>query len=237
MDFIDLLSLLLGGWKPYMVIICSGCLSHEIEDAMPNLLVVETSSRGEASVSRQLTKRFVANWQGVNPKGVVVRRDLAKDALPHVTMPWLSAYFTPPQSHTSDMVDQLSLSDTLVAELLAADELVIATPVYNYNVPASLKAWVDHIVRKGVTLGFDGKGLLVGKKATVILASGGVYGEASPIDHLNFAPRYLEAILNVLGISEVTVVHGGGAKAVDMGEASMEAFVDAFIPEPSRAAA
>lgn len=204
---------------------------------MPNLLVVETSSRGEASVSRQLTRRFVANWQGVNPKGVVVRRDLANDALPHVTMPWLSAYFTPPQAQTSDMVEQLSLSDTLVAELLAADELVIATPVYNYNIPASLKAWIDHIVRKGLTLGFDGKGLLTGKKATVLLASGGVYGEASPIDHLNFAPRYLEAILNVLGITDVSIIHGHGAKAVDLGEASMEAFVDAFIPEPDRAAA
>lgn len=204
---------------------------------MPNLLVVETSSRGEASVSRQLTKRFVANWQGVNPKGVVVRRDLAKDALPHVTMPWLSAYFTPPQAHTADMVEQLSLSDMLVAELIAADQLVIATPVYNYNIPASLKAWVDHIVRKGLTLGFDGKGLLIGKKATVILASGGIYGEASPIDHLNFAPRYLEAILNVLGITDVTVIHGQGAKAVDLGEASMEAFVDAIIAEPNRAAA
>lgn len=204
---------------------------------MPNLLVVETSSRGEASVSRQLTKRFVANWQGVNSKGVVVQRDLAQDALPHVTMPWLSAYFTPPQAHTSDMVEQLRLSDTLVTELLAADELVIATPVYNYNIPASLKAWVDHIVRKGLTLGFDGKGLLIGKKATVILASGGVYGEASPIDHLNFAPRYLEAILNVLGITNVTVIHGEGAKAVDLGGASMEAFVDAFIQEPNRAAA
>jgi len=204
---------------------------------MTNLLVVETSSRGEASVSRQLTKRFVANWQGVNPTGVVVRRDLANDALPHVTMPWLSAYFTPPPSHTPAMVEQLRLSDTLVAELLAADELVIATPVYNYNVPSSLKAWVDHIVRKGQTLGFDGKGLLTGKKATVLLASGGVYGEASPIDHLNFAPRYLEAILNVLGIMDVTVVHGGGAKAVDLGEASMEAFVDAFIQAPNRAAA
>lgn len=204
---------------------------------MPNLLVVETSSRGEASISRQLTKRFVANWQGVNPKGVVVRRDLAKDAPPHVTMPWLSAYFTPPQARTSEMMEQLSLSDTLVAELLAAEELVIATPVYNYNIPASLKAWVDHIVRKGLTLGFDGKGLLIGKKATVLLASGGIYGAASPIDHLNFAPRYLESILNVLGITDVTVVHGEGAKAVDLGEASMEAFVDAFIQEPNRAAA
>ncbi len=135
------------------------------------------------------------------------------------------------------MAEQLRLSDTLVAELLAAEELVIATPVYNYNIPASLKAWIDHIVRKGLTLGFDGKGLLTIKRATVIIASGGTYGEASPIDHLNFAPRYLKSILNVLGISDVTIIHGEGAKAVDLGEAKMDTFVDAFIPKLNSAAA
>lgn len=193
------------------------------------ILVVETSPRGPASVSRQLTKRFLTNWQELNPTGNIVTRDLAAAELPHVTMPWLSAYFTPPHAHTPDMTSQLRLSDTLVAELSAADELVIATPVYNYNIPASLKAWIDHIVRKGVTLGFDGKGLLTGKKATVIIASGGIYSGNSPIEHLNFVPRYLKSILNVLGIDDVTIVHGEGAKAVDLGEATMDAFVDAFV--------
>lgn len=196
---------------------------------MTQLLVVETSARGSASISRQLTKRFSSNWQKSNPTGKIVTRDLAIDELPHVTMPWLSAYFTPPHAQTPEMTAQLRLSDTLVAEVLAADELVIATPVYNYNIPASLKAWVDHIVRKGTTLGFDGKGLLSDKKATVIIASGGVYSGNSPIEHLNFAPRYLESILNVLGITDVTIIHGEGAKAVDLGEATMDTFLDAFI--------
>ncbi|WP_127751799.1 NAD(P)H-dependent oxidoreductase [Devosia sp. 1566] len=204
---------------------------------MPKILVVETSPRGEASISRQLTKRVVSNWRLLNQDGEVVTRDLAVAALPHVTMPWLSAYFTPPNTHTPDMAAQLRLSDALVEELLAADELVIATPVYNYNIPASLKAWIDHIVRKGLTLGFDGKGLLTGKKATVIIASGGIYGAASPIEHLNFAPRYLESILNVLGITDVTIIHGEGAKAVDLGEATMDKFVDAVVPEMKRSAA
>ena len=69
------------------------------------------------------------------------------------------------------------------------------------------------------------------------LASGGIYGEASPIDHLNFAPRYLKAILNVLGITDVRVIHGEGAKAVDMGEATMDTFIDAVIPKLNSAAA
>ncbi|MFT3803502.1 MAG: NAD(P)H-dependent oxidoreductase [Burkholderiaceae bacterium] len=104
------------------------------------------------------------------------------------------------------------MSDQLVAELLAADHIVIATPVYNYNVPAALKAWVDLIVRKGMTLGFDGKGLVNGKKATVLIASGGVYTEGSPIRDRDIATQYLRLILNVIGITDVTVVAGSGAK-------------------------
>ena len=148
---------------------------------MTRLLLIETSPRGTGSVSRTLTARFLAEWRAAHPDGEIVTRDLAAEALPHVTMDWLAAYFTPPQALTPEMKAQLALSDKLVQELLAADEIVISTPVYNYNIPASLKAWVDHIVRKGLTLGFTGEGLVTGKKATLIVASGGVYGEGSPI--------------------------------------------------------
>ena len=160
--------------------------------------------------------------------GEIVLRDLADDALPHVTMDWLAAYFTPPEALTPELKERLELSDKLVAELLAADEVVISTPVYNYNIPANLKAWVDHIVRKGLTLGFDGAGLVTGKKATLIVASGGVYGEGSPIAERNIAPQYMKLILSVLGITDVTVIHGEGAKAVDMRETSMDGFVERY---------
>nr|WP_315849033.1 NAD(P)H-dependent oxidoreductase [uncultured Rhodoferax sp.] len=196
-----------------------------MSQALAKLLVVETSPRGEASISRQLTRRFVADWQAAHPQGDVVVRDLANTQLPHVNAPWLAAYFTPEDQQTPDMKEALRMSDTLVAELLAADHIVIASPVYNYNIPAALKAWFDHIVRKGHTLGFDGKGLVTGKKATVLIASGGVYTEGSPIRDRNIAEQYLRLILNVIGITDVTVVAGGGAKAVDMREATMGEFV------------
>lgn len=192
---------------------------------MTGLLVVETSPRGNASVSRNMTRRYLAEWQALNPNGKIIRRDLAEEGLPHVTMPWLAAYFTPPDAQTAEMKAQLRLSDTLVGELLDCDELVIATPVYNYNIPAALKAWVDHIVRKGVTLGFDGSGLVTGKKATLLIASGGEYGESSPIRDRDIATQYLRMILKVLGFVDITVVAGGGAKNVDLGEISMEDFV------------
>ncbi|PMU98529.1 FMN-dependent NADH-azoreductase, partial [Pseudomonas sp. MPBD4-3] len=120
------------------------------------------------------------------------------------------------------------LSDELAAELLETDHLVISTPVYNYNVPAALKAWVDHVVRKGLTLGVDGKGLVTGKKATVLLASGGVYTDDSPIKDRDIATHYLKLILNVLGITDITFIAAGGAKTVDLGELSMQDFLETF---------
>lgn len=204
---------------------------------MTKLLVVDTSVRGDSSISRHMARRFLQAWRSAHPDGEVQHRDLASTAVPFVTAPWLQAYFTPGPQQTDEMKSALRLSDTLVAELLAADHIAIATPVYNYNVPASLKAWIDHIVRKGLTLGFDGRGLVTGKRATVLIASGGVYAEGSPIRDRDIATNYLRLILGVIGIDDVTVVAGGGAKAVDLREQTMEAFLDKLQPEIAQAAA
>jgi FMN-dependent NADH-azoreductase len=198
---------------------------------MPTLLVVETSPRGDHSISRALTRRFVARWRAAHPDGRVVERDLMETGLPFVTAPWLQAYFTPPETQSAETREVLRLSDDLVAELLAADHIVIATPVYNYNVPAALKAWIDQIVRKGLTLGLDGSGLLKGKRATVLLASGGVYAEGSPIRDRDLATQYLRLILSVIGITQVAFISAGGAKAVDLGEVARDEFLDRFQGE------
>ena len=203
---------------------------------MSKLLVVETSPRGDASISRNMTSRFVSQWQAAHSGGSVTVRDLAKTVLPHVTAPWLHAYFTPSEQHSPEMAQALRQSDELVAELLAADHIVIATPVYNYNVPAALKAWIDHIVRKGLTLGFDGAGLVTGKAATVLIASGGIYGEGSPIRDRDIATQYLRLILGVIGITNVMIVSGGGAKVVDMGGETMDEFIGGLEAEILRVA-
>ncbi|MGL4528664.1 MAG: FMN-dependent NADH-azoreductase [Aestuariivirga sp.] len=210
------------------------CLRRSI---MSKLLVVETSPRGEASVSRRMTRAFVEEWRAAHGDGEVILRDLAETDLPFITANWLEAYFTPPPQLTPALKARLQLSDTLTGELLAADHLVISTPVYNFNIPAALKAWVDHIVRKGVTLGFDGQGLVHGKKATVILASGGIYSEGSPIRDRDIATQYLRLILSYIGITDVSFIAGGGAKAVDLKETTMENFVNRLLPEIQTAAA
>ena len=194
---------------------------------MPKLLVVEASPRGEYSMSRGLTARFVEQWHRNHPDGEVVERDLLKTDMGFLTMPWLGAYFTPPEQHTDDMKQLMELSDELVAELLDADHIAIGTPVHNYNVPANVKAYIDHIVRKGMTLGFEGEGLVHGKKCTILMASGGVYTEGSPIRDRDLATAYLRMILKIIGIEDVTVVAGGNAKAVDMGQITREDFIAA----------
>lgn len=203
---------------------------------MRTLLVIAASPRGERSMSRGLTQRFVEAWIKMNPDGRVVERDLMNTDLPFVTMPWLGAYFTRSDQHTPEMKEIIRLSDELVAEILAADVIVIGTPVYNYNIPAVLKAYIDHIVRKGQTLGFSGEGLVHGKKCVILMASGGVYTEGSPIRDRDIATTYLRLILKVIGIEDVTVVAGGNAKAVDMGETTRDAFLQKFDFEVSAAA-
>jgi FMN-dependent NADH-azoreductase len=203
---------------------------------MPTLLVIEASPRGEHSMSRGLTQMFVEEWRKNHPGGRVVERDLMKTNLPFVNLPWLGAYFAPPEQHTPAMKDLLRLSDELVSEILAADYIAIGTPVYNYNVPAVLKAYIDHVVRKGMTLGFSGEGLVHGKTCTILMASGGVYTEGSPIRDRDIATNYLRLILKVIGIEEVTVIAGGNAKSVDMGQTTREAFLQTFASEVVAAA-
>jgi FMN-dependent NADH-azoreductase len=195
---------------------------------MLKLLIVQASPRGEYSISRNLAARFVADWKTAHPEGEVVERDLAKMNLPYVNLPWLGASLTPIEAHTLEMKEVLAVSNELVDELLAADSIAISTPVYNYNIPANLKSYVDHIVRKGRTLGASGEGLVHGKKCTVLLASGGVYTEGSPIRDRDIATMYLRLILKVIGIDDVTFVAAGGSKVVDMGQQSREEFLAPF---------
>jgi len=203
---------------------------------MQTLLVVQSSPRAGQSMSRGLADGFVAEWTKAHPKGRVIMRDLMESDLPFVTMPWLNAYFTPLDGQTPEMKEALLLSDTLVQELQTADHIVFATPVYNYNVPAVLKAYIDHVVRKGVTLGLSGEGLLKGKVATLLIASGGVYTTGSPIEDRDIATRYLQLILRVIGIEDVRVISAGNAKSVDMGQVTQAAFLQTFASDIAIAA-
>lgn len=187
---------------------------------MATLLHIDVSPRGDYSISRKLGATFAEEWKAKH-NGTVVYRDLVKTDLTFVDLNWIGGAYSDPSQHTPEQKAALKISDDLIAELLSADEIVIATPMYNFAVPASLKAYIDHIVRHGKTfsVGESGyAGLVKGKKATFIVASGGDYAPGGPAEGYNQESPYLKAIFGFIGITDTKVVLAGGTTAVVMGK-------------------
>ena len=171
------------------------------------VLHIDSSARTTGSVTRDLSAEIVGKIGGD-----VIRRDL-KDALPQITEAWVGANFTPADQRDDLQRDTLALSDTLVKELQDADTIVIGVPIYNFGVPAALKAWIDLVARAGVTFKYSETGpvgLLEGKRAVLAIASGGT-GVDSEID---FATGYMRHILGFIGIHDVEVIAAAFADAV-----------------------
>lgn len=165
------------------------------------VLHLDASARHQDSVSRKLSADIVAQENADE----IIRRDLT-DGVPLLNENWVTGTFTPPESRSDAQNETLTFSDTLVSEVQAADTIVIGTPIYNFNIPAALKAWIDQIARAGVTFQYteDGpKGLLEGKKVIVVIASGGTQIGSD----YDFATPYLKFALGFLGITDVTVLN------------------------------
>jgi FMN-dependent NADH-azoreductase len=190
---------------------------------MPTLLAIQVSPRHEYSTSRKLSAVFVEKWLAAHPGGKAIERDLMKTNLPFVDLPWIGGAFTPPEQHSPESAAAIKISNDLVAELQAADRIIIATPMYNFTIPAVLKAYIDHIVRVGVTV-VDNVGQLTGKTATVILASGGDFSPGSPIEGYDHASSYLRQVLGFIGITDLDIVLAGSARAGMAGETAVEEF-------------
>ncbi|MEM7695735.1 MAG: NAD(P)H-dependent oxidoreductase [Pseudomonadota bacterium] len=164
------------------------------------LLAIHASGRHDGSLSRTLTAELIDHLAD----DTVVERDVAP-GLPVVDDAWIAANFTPEEDRTAEQRHTLALSDTLVAELEAADTLIIGTPIYNFGIPAALKAWIDLIARARKTFRYTENGpvgLLQGKRAFIVVTSGG-----TPIDaEIDFATPYLRHALAFIGITDVTVI-------------------------------
>lgn len=180
-----------------------------------SVLKIDASVRGGDSASRALTQAIVDHLA----PDTLVARDLAQP-LPLIDGPWTAANFTPADSRSAEQAETLRLSDTLIAELRAADVIVIGAPVYNFAIPTGLKAWVDLVARAGETFSYTSegpKGLLEGKRVIVAYASGGTK-LGSEID---FASGYLRHVLGFIGLTKVEFIAADGL-ARDA-EASMSA--------------
>ena len=169
-----------------------------------NILRIDASMRRQKSVSRMLADEMVAALGARKSGSTISNRDLAA-GIGIVNAAWIEAERTEEENRTPDQRALLSQSDALVAELQAADEIVIATPIYNFSVPAALKAWIDLICRDNITFVYENdvpRGLLANKQATVIITSGGMIAG----NDIDFATGYIRHILDFIGVRDVTII-------------------------------
>jgi FMN-dependent NADH-azoreductase len=191
------------------------------------LLRIDSSARRH-SVSRQLTEKFVQTWRKENPAGVLVERDLATTQLPAITDEWTLAAYSDPGTLTPEQWNTLSISETLVEELLAADMIVIGAPMYNLTVSAPLKAWIDQVVRVGRTVlyGANGPdGVVKGKKVVVVTSRGGAFRPGTPTAQYDHQEPYLRHILGFIGLTHITFIHAENQKPGELAEPARAAAI------------
>ena len=160
---------------------------------MATLLHLDSSAFHEPSVSREVTATFRREWEARHPDGTVIYRDLAKDPLPHLTADGIVATGAPAESHTAEQAVAGALRAELADELERADAILIGTPMYNFTIPSTLKAWLDQVIIVGRTAGEGGS--VAGKPVTVVAARGGGYGPGTPRESFEFVTTYLEKVL------------------------------------------
>jgi FMN-dependent NADH-azoreductase len=204
------------------------------------LLRIDSSARG-TSVTRKLTAAFTDAWKTQHQGGSVIERDTCSSSLPAITDEW-SATYSDPATLTVAQREYLSVSDSLIAELSAADTIIIGAPMYNLTVSAPLKAWIDQVVRVGKTFAYGPtgpKGLLDGKKTVVVTARGGSYTLDFAAPNFDLEEAYLRRILGFIGLTDVSFIHADYQMGSEKGDASLASaigLVEMAAAEPHAAA-
>jgi len=173
------------------------------------LLQINTSLFSDAGTSSVLANEFVAGWKKHNPAATVIVRDFAKEPVPHLTAERFQAFITKPEDRDAGQRAEAAYSDALIDELKRADVIVLGVPMYNFDVPSTLKAYFDHVARAGVTFSYTAQGpvgQLTGKKVYVFASRGGIYA-GKPHDTQT---AYLKNFLGLLGIMDIEFVYAEG---------------------------
>ncbi len=190
---------------------------------MATLLQINSSLFSADGQSSMLANRFVEQWRQTNPGGQVVVRDLANNPLPHLNAERFQAFLANPNQRNLVQQAHVAASDELIEELVSADILVLALPMYNFGIPSTLKAWIDHIARAGRTFKYTEQGsvgLLQDRKVVVFAARGGRY-QGTPKDTQS---TYIKDVLNFIGLQDIEFVY---AEGLAMGEDSRHASLQA----------
>lgn len=186
---------------------------------MKNLLIINASPRGERSVTRNLTKLFVTNWMEANPDHTICHREVGREPIPHVSELWISAAFKPADLRTEEEINVLKTSDKYIAELKAADVIVLGTPMYNWSIPSVLKAYLDQVIRANetVTMRPDDprnpyRGLLKDKKVYLLFSRGNAgYEKDEYYAHMNFQTEYLKTVFKIMGLTDIQEIALNGS--------------------------
>ena len=187
---------------------------------MSNILVLNSSVLGHASVSRVLVEEAVSRLTDVDPGATIVHRDLGAEPIPHLTAATVAGVRGEPV--TDAQLTARTLSNDLIAELRDADTIVIGAPMYNFSISTGLRAWFDHVLRAGETFSYSEagpQGLLKGKRVIVIESRGGLYSEG-PAKAIDFQEPYLRQLLGFMGLTDVAFIH---AEKIGFGSDAREA--------------
>ncbi|MDB1086306.1 NAD(P)H-dependent oxidoreductase [Streptomyces sp. ACA25] len=195
---------------------------------MATLLHIDSSLNGDTSVSREVARTYRDTWKAQHPDGTVLHRDLAADPLPHLSAPAYYASFTAPEERTPEQRAAFALREQLAQELERADAVLLGAPLYNYGIPSTLKAWLDHVMIMGRTTGAEER-TAAGTPVTVVASRGGSYAPGTPQEGNDFAQNYLRHTLGTcLGLEvgfivpELTLARTVPAMAdlIDLSDAS-----------------
>ncbi|MFX1708697.1 NAD(P)H-dependent oxidoreductase [Chitinophaga sp. CC14] len=198
---------------------------------MKKILEIVSSARGAASNSTQLSSAIIEKLKAQYPGSTVTQRDLVKKKYPHLEESHLTAFFAPPENESEAYKTAIQHSDEAIAELEAADIIVIGVPVYNFHIPSALKAWIDHVVRAGKTFSYGSgrpEGLLKNKKVYLAIASGGVYSEG-PMKAMDFAEPYLKWIFGFIGVHDVTTFRVEGVSSPELRETALQKGMESIV--------
>jgi len=174
------------------------------------LLRIDTSTRIQDSHSRKVAEEFQKQWQTTHPSGKVILRDLAKNPVPHLSDLTIQGFYTPEEAKTPEIKQALQLSDELITEIKASDTVIISLPMYNFGIPSSLKAYIDHISRINQTFEITEQGefkplISTVNKLVFITATGAVFSNPQ-MQAMDFMTPYLKTIFGFMGISNMEVL-------------------------------
>jgi FMN-dependent NADH-azoreductase len=198
---------------------------------MKKILHVISSPRGEASMSIKLGKAIIEKIQAAYPHSTVHETNLVKKQFPHLEESHLASFYTSPENRTNEQKVAVAHSDAAIQEIMDADIIVIGAPMYNFNIHSTLKAWIDHIVRAGITFKYDSngaEGLVKGKKVYIAMASGGVFSEG-PMQASDFVSPYLQHMLGFIGMTDLTVFRVEGTVIPGIQDTALEKAINSIM--------